>query len=421
VAVIISVCWFAGTVVGFLPLMGWHKGPAENGRCFFLGVMEYDYLVFLYVGTIITPALLLLVFYAHIYHVVLRQLKRIVTIDPGSGSKGRSSGGTMLRMLGAAQKREVKATQNLSIIVLFFMICWIPLYTINCTLAFCKDCKVNSTLMLLSIILSHLNSAGNPLLYAYHLRDFRAALKSFICGLFGIGVSAPPATANNNNFSHYRLQSLREAGSNMSLSRNRLIAEKRSPLPPPPTPPPSKLSALMNNSVAALAAAASDGARDIWRISEISEGDNRCSSVINRVDEEDIDEDGEDDVFLDVEPRPPEENLIIPSVTVQRMNNLSTSSPQLSRNLFLVETEMNECRCRPAFMRSVSNDNREASLIVTGDFIHSPAKSLKLSPFKVVGELLKTGKHPRSCSLSDDPDNSRPKNGYIPENHSSGY
>ena len=29
-------------------------------------------------------------------------------------------------------RKEVKAAKNLSIIVLFFMLCWFPLYTINC-------------------------------------------------------------------------------------------------------------------------------------------------------------------------------------------------------------------------------------------------------------------------------------------------
>ena len=96
-----------------------------------------------------------------------------------------STGGTMLRMLGPVQKREVKATQNLSIIVLFFIICWIPLYTINCVQAFCQKCKIPLELTNFCIILSHANSAMNPLLYAYHLRDFRAALKSLLCCLFG--------------------------------------------------------------------------------------------------------------------------------------------------------------------------------------------------------------------------------------------
>lgn len=83
----------------------------------------------------------------------------------------------MLRLLSsAAQKREVKATQNLSIIVAFFMLCWIPLYTINCINAFCKECFINETFTYFGIVLSHVNSALNPLLYAYHLKDFRGAL-----------------------------------------------------------------------------------------------------------------------------------------------------------------------------------------------------------------------------------------------------
>lgn len=100
-------------------------------------------------------------------------------------------GGTMLRVLGAARKREIKATQNLSIIVLFFMICWLPLYTINCIQAFCNSCDIHPKLTLLCIILTHLNSAVNPILYAYHLKDFRLALKNFVLRLMGFKVSQP--------------------------------------------------------------------------------------------------------------------------------------------------------------------------------------------------------------------------------------
>jgi adenosine receptor A2a len=107
-------------------------------------------------------------------------------MNPSGGCNPAPSGGaTMLRMLGPVQKREVKATQNLSIIVLFFIICWIPLYTINCVMAFCQDCTIPLELTNFCIILSHANSAVNPLLYAYHLRDFRSALKSLLCCLFG--------------------------------------------------------------------------------------------------------------------------------------------------------------------------------------------------------------------------------------------
>lgn len=92
------------------------------------------------------------------------------------------AGGSMLRVLGAARKRDVKATKNLSIIVFFFIFCWFPLYTINFVQAFCTECHVPPLAMNSCIILSHLNSAGNPLLYAYHLTDFRAALRSLLLG-----------------------------------------------------------------------------------------------------------------------------------------------------------------------------------------------------------------------------------------------
>ncbi|XP_058127290.1 adenosine receptor A2b [Anopheles ziemanni] len=210
---IISVCWLVGSVIGFLPLFGWHENPDEDA-CLFVKVMNYDYLVFLYLVTIIIPAVLLLAFYIHIYRVIVRQRQQILSVnsvdsrfsaspraslevskspsDLHSGSTTRSkkkdncNGQPMLRMLRAAQNREVKATQNLSIIVLFFMICWLPLHTINCIVAFCPQCHIHAPVMLFVITLSHLNSAINPLLYAYHLKDFRAALKRLILAMFGL-------------------------------------------------------------------------------------------------------------------------------------------------------------------------------------------------------------------------------------------
>ncbi|XP_058808875.1 adenosine receptor A2b isoform X2 [Phymastichus coffea] len=187
----ICTCWLAGTLVGFLPLLGWNAGRKSDGQCVFVEVMDYDYLVFLYLATIVLPALLIGAFYVNIYRVVLKQM---VTLEPGYGRGQPDGHGTMLRLLGAAQKRELKATQNLSRIVLFFIVCWFPLYTINCVEAFCPRCQVSQVLLNFCIILSHLNSAGNPLLYAYHLKDFRAALKSFVQGLlFSVTLTASAA------------------------------------------------------------------------------------------------------------------------------------------------------------------------------------------------------------------------------------
>ncbi|XP_037777489.1 uncharacterized protein LOC119574356 isoform X2 [Penaeus monodon] len=99
------------------------------------------------------------------------------------GSEAESRRGSTLShflfQVGHASRREVKAAKSLSIIVLFFMFSWFPLYTINCVQAFCSSCTVPPFIMNVTIILSHLNSAINPLLYAYHMKDFRMAIKMF--------------------------------------------------------------------------------------------------------------------------------------------------------------------------------------------------------------------------------------------------
>lgn len=175
---IICICWIMGLLIGFLPLMGWRaaKGPTLDA-CEFSSVMDYNYLVFLYLATIILPALFMATSYAHIYTVVIKQIKQMTLLN--GGQRGGNSP-TKLRVLGAARKSEVKATQNLSIIVAFFAVCWMPLYTINCVQAFCDECPVPAYFMHGCIVLSHLNSAGNPLLYAYHLKDFRNAFRSLL-------------------------------------------------------------------------------------------------------------------------------------------------------------------------------------------------------------------------------------------------
>ncbi|XP_065203568.1 adenosine receptor A1 [Planococcus citri] len=179
---IICLCWISGGLVGFLPLFGWNAGEGVP-ECSFTKVMDYNFLVFLYFATIVFPALLLAAFYAHIYNVILKQLRQMVSMNETAAfHTGFSAPPSTVRILADARKKEVKATQNLSIIVLFFILCWMPLYTINCIQAFCENCDVPELVLNLCIILSHLNSAGNPLLYAYRLSDFRTALR---CLLFG--------------------------------------------------------------------------------------------------------------------------------------------------------------------------------------------------------------------------------------------
>lgn len=196
-----------------------------------------------------------------------------------SNSKQNQNSGTMLRVLGAAQKREVKATQNLSIIVLFFMICWIPLYTINCIKAFCPDCEIDLRLTFSCIVLSHFNSAINPFLYAYHLRDFRVALKNLILRMFGRKV---PSTQELNGRasvqSHHQVRLASMMDKRNSLQPRIYIdspvwlrSQQQDPskLNGDNTGPPSTISESLNvvhNTVAAIARSTSETRNHMWNV-----------------------------------------------------------------------------------------------------------------------------------------------------------
>ena len=73
-------------------------------------------------------------------------------------------------------KREIKVTINISLIVVIFIILWIPLHIAYILPIFCKSCEITRNTIALAISIAHSNSAINPVLYAYHMRDIRKAI-----------------------------------------------------------------------------------------------------------------------------------------------------------------------------------------------------------------------------------------------------
>jgi len=77
-------------------------------------------------------------------------------------------------------KREIKVTINIFSIVVVFIILWIPLHIAYILPIFCKSCNVTPNTIALAISIAHSNSAINPILYAYHMRDIRKAILNLI-------------------------------------------------------------------------------------------------------------------------------------------------------------------------------------------------------------------------------------------------
>lgn len=87
----------------------------------------------------------------------------------------------------ALVRREIRATINISLIVLVFIVSWFPLHVAKLLAIFCKTCNISLEIIAFTIVIAHSNSAINPLLYAYHLRDIRRAiLKSLKINVKGL-------------------------------------------------------------------------------------------------------------------------------------------------------------------------------------------------------------------------------------------
>ncbi|KAG8008263.1 Adenosine receptor A2b [Nibea albiflora] len=79
-------------------------------------------------------------------------------------------------------QKEIRAAKSLSIIVGLFAVCWLPVHILNCVTLF-YDLK-SEVLLYVAIILSHANSAVNPIIYAYRIQDFRNTFRKILAQHF---------------------------------------------------------------------------------------------------------------------------------------------------------------------------------------------------------------------------------------------
>ena len=81
-------------------------------------------------------------------------------------------------------KREHKAAKTLGFILGAFIICWVPFFVWYVTATICG--AVCSPKLLVDILfwVGYLNSAMNPVIYAYFNREFREAFKETLRNIF---------------------------------------------------------------------------------------------------------------------------------------------------------------------------------------------------------------------------------------------
>lgn len=168
------VCWLVALFVGLTPMFGWNKlEKNQTIICTFENVISMEYMVYFNFFTwVLPPLILMLVIYFEIFYMIHKQLDNRLNKAISQADPRRYYG------------KELKLAKSLALVLFLFAISWLPLHILNCITLFCPSPHTKD-IIYVAILLSHGNSAVNPVIYAFRIRKFRTAFvkiwEQYVC------------------------------------------------------------------------------------------------------------------------------------------------------------------------------------------------------------------------------------------------
>lgn len=182
--VAVVVCWTVAMIVGLTPMLGWNNWEKLKKKenyteanphinCQFEAVISMEYMVYFnFFGWVLPPLVLMLLIYVEIFYMIHKQLNKKVSACQTDPS----------RYYG----KELKLAKSLALVLFLFAVSWLPLHIVNCITLYSNFENIEKkTIIHIAILLSHGNSAVNPVVYAFRIKKFRSAFlkiwKQYIC------------------------------------------------------------------------------------------------------------------------------------------------------------------------------------------------------------------------------------------------
>ncbi|KAM9409164.1 adenosine receptor A1-like [Pholidichthys leucotaenia] len=170
---VVATCWLVAVPLSFTPMFGWYNHGTLNASanftivCEFIAVIPFSYLVYFnFFLCNLIPLLVMIVLYSGVFCIMRGNLKA----KPGSHIPKSSQ--NYLR-------KEKQLAGSLSLVLALFALSWLPLHIMNCISYFGDHTAVSESAFYAGIVLSHANSAVNPIVYAFKIRKIKEAYKKF--------------------------------------------------------------------------------------------------------------------------------------------------------------------------------------------------------------------------------------------------
>lgn len=171
----VTVCWLSASLLGLIPLSGWHNHDTTTSmnstlKCHFLTVISMSYMVnFNFLVCILSPTIIMMAIYAFIFCKISKQLRRGI----GEAVESRTF-----------YHKERRLAHSLALVLALFAVSWFPLHILN-TLTYYTSVSVPPLLFHIGVLLSHANSAVNPIVYAFKIPKIKIAYKNILKKLTG--------------------------------------------------------------------------------------------------------------------------------------------------------------------------------------------------------------------------------------------
>ncbi|XP_022530833.2 adenosine receptor A1-like [Astyanax mexicanus] len=180
--IVVTLCWFMAALISFVPMFGWNNSDnldnldstvhsnSTSFKCGFFAVVSTSYLVKLCFLSCFLPVLAIVTgLYCYIFLTTRRQLRAQIGVRKESGTN---------------YLKEQRLAASLALVYVLFAVGWIPVLLMQTVKHYYGVETVPSSVMHVGVLLSHANSAVNPVVYSFRIPMINKAFRKLWVRLF---------------------------------------------------------------------------------------------------------------------------------------------------------------------------------------------------------------------------------------------